>query len=128
MTPVYNIENEQMFEKRKLQRINRRMKMKKKYVITSPLRFFLFIVIIVMIVSFSVYTIAGKASAYADSDEDNGTYKTVVVESGDSLWQIAAENSNGSVDLREVVYTICEINDITAGDIQPGEEILIPVN
>jgi hypothetical protein len=30
-------------------------------------------------------------------------------------------------DVREIVYAICEINDISADSIQPGQTILIPV-
>lgn len=55
------------------------------------------------------------------------TYSEIIVESGDTLWNLAKEFGPTDKDVREVVYEICKVNDISADSIYPGQTILIPV-
>jgi len=54
-------------------------------------------------------------------------YKTVTVYSGDTIWGIANEYTEPSKDIRKQVKAICELNDVTPGNIYPGQILLVPV-
>ncbi len=51
----------------------------------------------------------------------------VVVEQGDSLWQIA-EVIAPQADPREVVVAIQELNGLRSNTIQPGQVLLVPTS
>ena len=55
-------------------------------------------------------------------------YSEIVIQSGDTLWDLAREFGPDDKDVREVVYAICRINDISADSIYPGQTILIPAH
>jgi LysM repeat protein len=52
-------------------------------------------------------------------------YETVAVESGDSLWSIAAKYSND--DIRKTVNEIKTINNITGSVIYEGDLLKVPI-
>ncbi|MBB4933119.1 hypothetical protein F4561_003939 [Lipingzhangella halophila] len=52
---------------------------------------------------------------------------TVVVEDGDTLWEIAEETRPGE-DPRRTVHEIVELNDLDGSDVNPGQEIVVPVS
>lgn len=57
-------------------------------------------------------------------------YKEVVVESGDTLWQIASEHQADDPDrqdIRKRIHQICRINGISADTLYPGQVLMIPV-
>jgi LysM repeat protein len=54
-------------------------------------------------------------------------YQCVEIESGDTLWSIAKEYKPDNKDVRQVVYDICEANDMSADDLTVGQKIIIPV-
>ena len=45
-------------------------------------------------------------------------YNQVKVELGDTLWEIASEYGPADMDVRQVVHEICQLNDITAGQLE----------
>ena len=95
------------------------------YRIVKPVRFFMFIVISIMILIFAGYSVIGAADAEAAAVR---TYAQVTISDGDNLWSIAERyNKDAHVDIQSVIYDIYEINDIDAADIQPGETIFVPV-
>lgn len=49
-----------------------------------------------------------------------------VVESGDTLWDIAAQVSKGEGDVRAVVGRIRSLNDLDQAIIHPGQRLLVP--
>lgn len=53
-------------------------------------------------------------------------YTEITIQSGDTLWNLAKEFGPDDEDVREVVYDICRINDISADSIYPGQTIMIP--
>jgi len=98
---------------------------KHHYRITDPVRFFLFILISIMIVIFAGYSLAGAGTAEAAAIR---TYTQVTVQDGDSLWSlIEMYNPDARIDIRDAVYDVYEINDISESDIMPGEKIFIPI-
>ena len=59
---------------------------------------------------------------------NNDSIHEVTVQAGDTLWDIAARNAQSNVDIREVVYAVKEINNITdSGALIPGSKIKVPV-
>jgi len=69
---------------------------------------------------------AGPAArAVAGAGETLVARSTYVVEPGDSLWSIAEDLAPGS-DPRPLVDAIAQANDVVAGELVPGEILVIP--
>jgi hypothetical protein len=66
---------------------------------------------------------AGGAAATLDQGTDTFTY--VTVESGQSLWDIAAEVAP-SVDPREFAAEVASLNQLVSAELQPGQQLAIP--
>ncbi|MBR1987228.1 MAG: LysM peptidoglycan-binding domain-containing protein [Mogibacterium sp.] len=95
------------------------------YRIVKPFRFFLFVVISIMITVFAGYTVVGAGNAEAASVRQ---YVQVTIGEGDSLWSIVERcNRDAHIDVQSAIYDVYEINDIDAADIQPGDKLFIPV-
>lgn len=95
------------------------------YRIVNPVRFFIFVLISVMILIFAAYGILniGRAEAAAVN-----TYAQVTVSENQSLWSIAERyNPDVRMDTRDIIHEICEINDIESADLKPGDTIFVPV-
>jgi hypothetical protein len=95
------------------------------YRIANPIRFFIFVFICVMVLVFAGFSVLniGRAEAAAVN-----TYAQVSVSENESLWSIAERyNDDVDIDTREVVHEICEVNDISAADVQAGDTIFVPV-
>ena len=55
--------------------------------------------------------------------------KEVTVQAGDTLWDIAARTSHSNMDVREMVYAVKELNQISdSGSLVPGTKIKVPVH
>ena len=53
--------------------------------------------------------------------------KIVTVKSGDTLWDIAAANANNTVDVREMVHAMKDINELDDSvNLEPGSTLKIP--
>ena len=100
--------------------------MKTKHLrIVNPVRFFIFILISIMIIVFAGYSIIGAGRADAAAVK---TYKQVVIHEGDNLWDIVEEcNPDTGKSTRSIIGEICETNDIDVNDIQPGDMIFVPI-
>lgn len=79
-------------------------------------------VILLSILFISLFSLIG-------SGENSNNFIRHEIESGESLWSIAAHyyNSN-NVDLRKMIYEIKRINDLDSAIITPGRELIIPLN
>jgi len=66
---------------------------------------------------------AGGAAANLEPASDTFTY--VTVESGQSLWDIAADVAPG-VDPREFVADVVSLNQLASAELQPGQQLAIP--
>ena len=95
------------------------------YRIVNPFRFFIFILIISIGIIFAGYSIIGAGNAEAAVVS---TYAQVTIQDGDNLWSIVEQyNPDAKIDTQSVIYDICEINDIDAGSIHPGDTIFVPI-
>lgn len=97
--------------------------MKKKYRIKSKFRFTLFLTVAILMMISVTGTIFGANDAESMTKP---VYAEITVQSGDTLWNLAEEFGPDNRDIREIVYAICELNDISADSVVPGQTILIP--
>ncbi|WP_269929042.1 LysM peptidoglycan-binding domain-containing protein [Kocuria massiliensis] len=67
---------------------------------------------------------AGTASASPQS-AGQGT-QTVIVGSGETLWDIAAE-VDPAADTRDIISQIDDMNDLSSGHVTPGQRLIVPV-
>src|SRR4051812_48709998 len=67
----------------------------------------------------------GAALASRDDGAASGSYSTVVVSSGESLWSIAEEVAP-SADPRDVVDAIMKLNALDGVTIAAGQRLAIP--
>ena len=66
------------------------------------------------------------SSAVATDATVGGTTTEVVVQPGETLWQVA-EEAAPSIDPRETVAVIMELNDLSTASVQAGQSLLVPV-
>ena len=95
-------------------------------VIKSKGRFAMFVIFIVIMLTGLLTFMINMNSDVEAVEKSN--FKTVPVEYGDTIWDIAAENKSEKTDIREAVYAICQENDISASDLQAGMDLVIPVD
>ena len=91
--------------------------------VKSRPRFIAFLVIMIGLVVGSLGFATGMYDTTASVTTD---YTSYTVGYGDTLWDIANEAYQGNTDTRKIVYAICQLNDIQAGDLQPGMILTIP--
>lgn len=85
-------------------------------------------IIVIIIVSLGILLGTG-INALASSDKPTGNYKyykSICIEEGDTLWDIAEEYMDDSVmNHDEYIREICELNNICKDDIHAGEYIIV---
>ncbi len=96
--------------------------MNKTVRITNKYRFIAFVTICVLLMSMVI----GALFPVRASESTEISYTEVKIHSGDTLWSLARQYGDQSKDVREVVYDICQLNNVTAGSIYPGQTIRIP--
>ena len=96
-----------------------------RYRVVKPVRFFIFVFMSIMIVSYAAFGLFNLSTAQAESVT---RYQRVVVQENDTLWDLAISYNPDVRDARNLVHEIYEVNDITASDLHPGDIIYIPVH
>lgn len=94
--------------------------MNKKYVLKNRSRFYLFVIMVTMIIS----SIALAANVQGADTGDE--YISVIVEQGDTLWDLAGEYNN-TRDLRQYIRKIEKINQLTDSTIYEGDVLKMPI-
>ncbi|MFE7846389.1 LysM peptidoglycan-binding domain-containing protein [Microbacterium sp. NPDC057407] len=78
------------------------------------------------VVAISVAMVSGGAAlASRDAGTDPGSFATVTVSSGDSLWSIAQDVAPDA-DPRDVVDAIVRLNALDGVTLQAGQSLAIP--
>ena len=95
----------------------------KKYRIANKFRFISCLTLMLVI---GIFTISSIFGAYNASGLENRRYVTIMVTSGDTLWDLAGQYGPKDQDVRKTIYDICKLNDISAADIYAGQYITIP--
>ena len=67
----------------------------------------------------------GAIGAAAGTQGSTATFHYVTVEPGESLWQVA-QSVAPTADPRDVVANILNLNDLSSGEVQPGQWLAIP--
>ena len=94
--------------------------------------YFLFILIFSLAVAFFCGICFGSILSNAETMEDKANdtfkyYRSVPVESGDSLWEIAQENMTEEYEtVQDYIEEVCFINSIDADDIHAGHYLVLP--
>lgn len=97
----------------------------KRYYISSKIRFTIFVSIVLLIVFMSISAMF-QISYASNKGNDVKSYYAITVESGDTLWSIASEYSDGKTDIRKLIYEITELNKLETAEIAIGQKLLIP--
>jgi LysM repeat protein len=100
------------------------MRSKKRIRIKSRVRFFAFVLVMMLLSVTAVNTVLGFNDAEGQTKE---RFTVVEVAYGDTIWDIAQEYLSDDMDVREAVHLIMSINHITAEELQPGQSLKIPV-
>lgn len=100
------------------------MNTKKKYRITSRVRFFSFVLVLMLLTVTAANTVLGFNNAEGQTKDQ---FTVVEVSYGDTIWDIAREHLSDSMDIREAVHIIMSINNISPEELQPGQTLKIPV-
>ena len=95
----------------------------KKIVIKNKLRFTTFLLVVFMLMSAVICSTFNLGKVYSKERID---YIVYVVDSGETLWEIANKNNPENKDLRKLVYEIQKLNNI-GSVLSIGQEVKIPV-
>jgi LysM repeat protein len=74
---------------------------------------------------FAAVVVLGSSSAATDQSGQPVPTRTVEVQQGDTLWEIAAEVA-GPGDVRETVHRIEQLNALTGPALVVGQRIAVP--
>ncbi|CAN5476253.1 hypothetical protein BH09ACT4_BH09ACT4_06390 [soil metagenome] len=77
------------------------------------------------VVAIAIFLGLGAGGAHASDELSTGTFEYVSIAPGESMWQLA-EQIAPLADPREVVADILSLNNLSSGDVQPGQELAIP--
>ena len=112
---------------------------KKRYRIKSKSKFVLlviFMMVFITIISNTLLVPNGLGSSIGweymetmahQSDSSQREYIEIIVEHGDTLWNIANKYMTGNIDIRRAVHILCEINEIYAHELKAGQTLIIPI-
>ncbi len=89
------------------------------------------LVMIIAIIMFLVMFLASSIILEAETDTyipEYKYYKSITVNAGDTLWNIAADNysSDHYESINSYIDEICSINNILGDEIGAGEDIVVP--
>lgn len=99
----------------------------KTYRITSRFRFTIFLIILTCLFT-AVFTSWAHINVVNGQNTARQNVIAVTVSEGDTLWDIAAENSNSKTDVRKEIYKIRKYNHLKNSEIKAGQTILIPLD
>lgn len=76
---------------------------------------------------FVALTMLGGQSAATDEEGTPLPTRTVVVEPGDTLWDIAATVAEPG-EVREMIHRIQELNALPSASLDAGQQIAVPIS
>ncbi len=88
-----------------------------RYVLKNKARFYIFIIALLM----TVFTVFSITQAYGYKETE---LKVIRIKSGETLWAIA-EKYNKKGDIREYIYELKKINNLTDSGIMAGSDLKV---
>lgn len=101
--------------------------MRKRYVVVSKGRYYLFIILIFMIVTVVIMSLLSSNKVYGKIYEHDYDYDEVKIREGDTLWMIATDYVSQEYDVRRMVYEIKRFNKMEESYIYVGDILKIPI-
>jgi len=98
--------------------------MTKTYRITSRFRFTAFVVLTIILLTTVINFALGLNTAASLTIQE---YMYLDVMPGDTLWSIAQTYMADDLDVRQAVYELCELNNISASNLYAGMTIQVPI-
>ncbi|MFO7612317.1 MAG: LysM peptidoglycan-binding domain-containing protein [Clostridia bacterium] len=95
--------------------------MKKRYVLKNKRRFMITMAVAVSILGSVLLASATRPQGYSQMRFDE-----IVVRSGDTLWDIAADAYGSNSDIRRMVALVQKTNGLDSPEIYAGQVLLIP--
>lgn len=91
----------------------------KKFIISST--------ILILLIAGALSIMSNITYSYSETK-----YKTIYVGEGDTLWDIAVveKENNGyyrNKDVRDIVYSIKQVNNLSISNLKVNQKLLIPV-
>jgi len=77
------------------------------------------------VVVFALLVGLGAPGAQATAETGTVTFTTVSIAPGQTLWDVAVRVAPDA-DPREVIADILALNNLSSGDVQPGQKLAIP--
>ena len=109
-----------------VQERNERAKIKRKRQVAKQKMFFLLAALLIITLGSIVFGSIFSSAKNPESDlPKNKYYKSIEIESGDSLWSIAQEYCEPHADVREYVNELKELNSLTSSDIHAGQHLVV---
>lgn len=86
------------------------------------------LLIIVLISVFALILGKENTTQAGESIKYNKYFKSIEINSGDTLWSIAKENipQNSSIDIRDYINEVSQINSLSGGEITSGMNLVVP--
>ena len=98
--------------------------MTKRYRVVNKFRFTIFVVIMILLITtFAIFAVGLNTA----NSLTRLTYMDYEITAGDTLWTIAETYMTDVSDIREAVYELCQLNEISAGELYVGMTIQIPI-
>jgi LysM domain len=86
------------------------------------------VVLVILLALLAAVLALGIDAAGSIASTDSGTapqYETVIVQPGDTLWELARDLAPGD-DPRETVQRLLDLNGLSSPVIVPGQELAVP--
>ena len=96
---------------------------KKKYHIRKS-RFVPFVLLLMLLIMGTT----NHTKNILNENQDGYAYKVIRVESGDTLWSIVKDHGDQNMDPRQMIYDICQLNELDNKSIVIGQEIMVPIS
>lgn len=96
-----------------------------KYKIVNKGKFISFIALILIAIIITIFIFTNNNKVYSSTYEEK--YLEIMVEQGDTLWNIAINNMPIKYDVRKMVFEIIKFNEMKNANIYPGDLIKIPI-
>ena len=93
--------------------------------VVNRFRFTVFLAAVIL----TVGMIGGIMIGSFDAEGSSITaYEEITIQNGDTLWEIAQNYKPADQAIRDFIYEICDYNNISAGEIYQGQNIMIPIS